>query len=523
MKLNLPKTEVELFNKWQYSSQVSSAIAMRARALLSLNDGNSVTATARLIGLSRNKLHKWLSRYLSGDPKWYLDKSRKPIHSPHKINEETKREVISTANRLLISRVRPTVESVQSSRINVGKEYPSRNSICKILKEAKTSGLLREEVSNLKLTTGQNKNLLRIVKGQPVKSYIARRADMILSVNQGFSPSQVATKLRTDSRTVKKWIARFKDGGVDGLFNNKFERPRKDQDEHIRSRLFSLLHSPPNQHKINRTSWIIPDLKRCLEREGIYVSERVISRIIKLAGYRWRKARTLLTSPDPDYRQKLDKIKEILSNLKPTEYFFSVDEMGPFTVKKREGRKLVAPTENYYIEQCQRSKGRIIITAALELSTNQVTHFYSRRKNTTETIKLIQNILKQYRFAETLYFTWDAASWHDSIGLRHYVMRNNEMAESAIGGPKIKIVPLPKSAQFLNVIESVFSGLAKAVIHNSHYGSKNDAMKAIDLYFKERNKHFLLNPKRAGKKIWGKEIVPAKFSESNNCKGPAIR
>ena len=33
----------------------------------------------------------------------------------------------------------------------------------------------------------------------------------------------------------------------------------------------------------------------------------------------------------------------------------------------------------------------------------------------------------------------------------------------------IELVPLPTSAQFLNVIEGVFTGMTKAVIHNSDY------------------------------------------------------
>jgi hypothetical protein len=31
------------------------------------------------------------------------------------------------------------------------------------------------------------------------------------------------------------------------------------------------------------------------------------------------------------------------------------------------------------------------------------------------------------------------------------------------------------------------------------------------------------NPKRAGNKIWGKELVIAEFNESNNCKDPLYR
>jgi hypothetical protein len=40
------------------------------------------------------------------------------------------------------------------------------------------------------------------------------------------------------------------------------------------------------------------------------------------------------------------------------------------------------------VPQQQKSKGSLIITAALELSRNQVTHFYSDKKNTQEMIKM---------------------------------------------------------------------------------------------------------------------------------------
>jgi len=106
----------------------------------------------------------------------------------------------------------------------------------------------------------------------------------------------------------------------------------------------------------------------------------------------------------------------------------------------------------------------------------------------------------------TLYLSWDAASWHDSSGLR---ARIDEAKAEAINGknPYIKVIPLPTSAQFLNVIESIFSGLAKAVIHNSDYESVASAKQAIDRYFSERNEYYRRHPKRAGKKIWGDEIV----------------
>jgi hypothetical protein len=191
-------------------------------------------------------------------------------------------------------------------------------------------------------------------------------------------------------------------------------------------------------------------------------------------------------------------------------------------VKRHQGRQLVAPGEVATVPQWQKSKGVLIMTAALELSTNQVTHFYSEKKNTDEMIKLLDLILEQNRHLSRIYLSWDAASWHISKRLSERIASNNVMAH-VTGSTRVEVAPLPAGAQFLNVIESVFSGMARAVIHNSDYQSKDDAKAAIDRYFCERNGNFRLTPQRAGKRIWGKERQPATFSEANNCKDPTYR
>jgi hypothetical protein len=84
-------------------------------------------------------------------------------------------------------------------------------------------------------------------------------------------------------------------------------------------------------------------------------------------------------------------------------------------------------------------------------------------------------------------------------------------------------VPLPSRAQFLNVIESVFSGMAKAIIDNSDDASVEEAKAAIDRHFAERNAYYQENPRRAGGKIWGTERVPNTFREGQNCKDPRYR
>ena len=230
----------------------------------------------------------------------------------------------------------------------------------------------------------------------------------------------------------------------------------------------------------------------------------------------------MLTSTDPEYREKYQHIQDILSSLKDDERFFSIDEYGPFAIKKKAGRILAEPGAQPTVPQWQKSKGWLILTAALELSRNQVTHFYSKVKNTGEMIRMAEVLVNQYADARKLYISWDAASWHISKELKMHIKEHNEKVEIN-KLPLVELAPLPASAQFLNVIESVFSGMARSIIHNSDYASAEAAMEAIDCYFRERNQHFLNNPKRAGDKIWGLERTSSEFSASNNCKDQAYR
>ena len=59
------------------------------------------------------------------------------------------------------------------------------------------------------------------------------------------------------------------------------------------------------------------------------------------------------------------------------------------------------------------------MTAALELSGNQVTHFYSVKKNTDEMIRMMDALTILYADRRKLYLSWDAASWHISKNFLH--------------------------------------------------------------------------------------------------------
>ena len=120
---------------------------------------------------------------------------------------------------------------------------------------------------------------------------------------------------------------------------------------------------------------------------------------------------------------------------------------------------------------------------------------------------MMEVLIEQYRDRRKLYLSWDAASWHIAKRLSEHIGAHNAVA-AAGAGPIIETVPLPSGAQFLNVIESVFSGMARAIIHNSDYQTLDDTKTAINRYFEERNAHFSSIPEEPERRSGARSAHP---------------
>ncbi len=282
------------------------------------------------------------------------------------------------------------------------------------------------------------------------------------------------------------------------------EKPAEHKELRAAARaLIEILHHKPTVYGINRSNWTLRSLAKAFEKQfDVQISHTTVGRLLKEAGLRWKTSRRVLTSPDPNYREKVELLLNTLQTLKADEDLFFIDELGPLQVKRYGGRsytpKGVTPTH----PQIQRSKGSITLYGALSATTNQVTWFYGKSKDSAGIIDLAETLFNQYHARSKIYLTWDAASWHGSDELVQWTDELNAWNKRSDAGPIIEFVPLPSSAQFLDVIEAVFSGMKRAVIHNSDYQSEEEMKTAISTHFRERNEFFKHNPKRAGKKIW---------------------
>jgi len=322
--------------------------------------------------------------------------------------------------------------------------------------------------------------------------------------------------------TFRVWIKKDKLEAYDKdrpQYRRHFDK-RKSASDVMAKKLVEIIHDRPRSFGINRSNWNHGTLALAYNSlYGILPSNSTVGRLLRKTGCKFKKARRVLTSPDPNYREKVEIVLNTLQNLKHDELFFFIDELGPLRIKKYGGSAIVHKHEALTFPQVQNHKGAIIMAGALCATTNQITWLYSPRKDAQSMIDLIEVLFNKHSTMKRILLTWDAASWHGSNQLVEWLDTFNADTMHNGFGPLIDLIPLPTSSQFIDVIESIFSGMKRAVIHHSDYQSENEMKTAISRHFMERNAYFAENPKRVGKKIWEVDF----FQDTNNMRSGNYR
>ena len=84
-----PAERVRLLT-WQRSTIVPSGLARRARLLLLLADGLTITAAAATVGLSRRHAYKWIQRFMQEGLEGLVDKpgrGHRPVPRQYPLTE----------------------------------------------------------------------------------------------------------------------------------------------------------------------------------------------------------------------------------------------------------------------------------------------------------------------------------------------------------------------------------------------------------------------------------------------------
>ena len=112
----------------------------------------------------------------------------------------------------------------------------------------------------------------------------------------GVSKRLALGRIGVASSTYYNWCRMLREKGNLDACVRLPEYCKLTEREDLRERVFKVLHSPPSDFGFNRTTWRLIDLQAAVEQSsGLRIGRHAIRSIIKDAGYRWMKARKVLT------------------------------------------------------------------------------------------------------------------------------------------------------------------------------------------------------------------------------------
>lgn len=131
------------------SKTTDEEINLRKLCIQKYNEGNKPTGICRSLHRTRNWVYKWIKRYQSGDPQWYLDESKEPKTKPTKIDQELENDIVGIRKKL-VKRDTPETRYAFHGAVAIHQELdklghkdkPNLSTINRILKR---NGLIEKE------------------------------------------------------------------------------------------------------------------------------------------------------------------------------------------------------------------------------------------------------------------------------------------------------------------------------------------------------------------------------------------
>jgi transposase len=137
------------------------------------------------------------------------------------------------------------------------------------------------------------------------------KAVVVIDSHRGIGTTNLSSKVEKSCRIVKSWIDAYNQQGIPALRANRKRRQgskKLAEMQQKRDQIIEILHETPQIHKINRASWSLKTLAQAFEKQyGQPIGKSTISDYVIAEGYSFKKARRVLTSPDPNYRENCRK------------------------------------------------------------------------------------------------------------------------------------------------------------------------------------------------------------------------
>lgn len=310
--------------------------------------------------------------------------------------------------------------------------------------------------------TDEERAELKRMKRQEV-GRVAMRAHLILLSSRGHSAPEIADLHDVTHPMVYKWMDRFDEEGLSGLYDREREgRPLKIDKEAEEELRRVLENGSPTEEGYDMTRWTVPTLTTHLENKlGVDVHPETVRDALHRLEYSWKRPRRSLPE-DPHYEERMVEIERAIAEADSQTSIVFEDE----TELRRFPplRSAWMPVGEQRSVEVPKQNGKFTLYGALDIQTGEtITESYEKGRS-DYTKSFLEELLGQ--ISGEILLVWDRASWHTS----------NKVEEWMGEHERLSVFLLPKRAPEDNPVEDLWRALKDGIAANLERGL--DVLKA---------------------------------------------
>jgi len=323
------------------------------------------------------------------------------------------------------------------------------------------------------LTEIDRTELQRWVSAHQTPQQVSQRCQIVLAAADGEEDRTIAEDLGINSKTVALWRGRFRDEGVDCLWQVAPGRGRKARfsEEKIEAIVKATLESRP----AGATHW---SCRTLAESQG--VSKNTINRVWQSHQLKPHLMETFKLSRDARFLEKLVDVVGLYLNPPQKALVLCIDEKSQIQALDRTqpGLPLKKGRCGTMTHDYKRN-GTTTLFAALEVAEGKVVgQCYSRHRN-QEFLKFLNRLDQEFPGRVQLHLVMDNYGTHKHPRVQAWLKRH----------PRFIPHFIPTSSSWLNLVERWFGELTSKRIRRGVFHSVPDLITAIEEFMESWNEH----------------------------------
>lgn len=300
------------------------------------------------------------------------------------------------------------------------------------------------------------------------ESRYADRIKAVLMLNSGLSASKVAEYLLLDQKTVRKYLERYFEGGLEGICNDWYRGRESSLTVDEQAKLVQELKS-----KIYPSASAV--VKYVKESFGVSYSISGITYLLQRLGFSYKKPQAVPGKANGEaQREFLSVLSELKGSKNKKDPILYVDGTHP-QHNSHPAYGWLPKGENVELKT-NTGRQRVTINGALDYETKGIIIQEDQVLNAENTIKFFNKIEAQYPDSKVVYLILDNAGYYKGKKIQEFLRTS-----------KIELLYLPPYAPNLNLIERVWKFFKTKVLANTYYELFLEFRQACLNFFKKRS------------------------------------